>query len=85
MLCTKNYGRYKIVSGHRCKKACEIADITMIKADVKERVSDEAIILMVESYFQRTVIPPSKKAFSYKMRLETLKKNTVRNTIQHLL
>lgn len=70
----KGDGRYEIVSGHRRKKACELAGLTLIKADIKEITHDEAIILMVESNLQRTTILPSEKAFSYKMRLEALKR-----------
>lgn len=70
----KEDGRYEIVSGHRRKKACEIAGLSTVKADVREMTRDEAIILMVESNLQRSVILPSEKAFSYKMRLEALKR-----------
>ncbi|WP_034449166.1 ParB/RepB/Spo0J family partition protein [Butyrivibrio sp. AE2032] len=68
----KEDGRYEIVSGHRRKKACEIAGLSYVKADVREMGRDEAIILMVESNLQRSVILPSEKAFSYKMRLEAM-------------
>ena len=70
----KEDGRYEVVSGHRRKKACEIAGLTYVKADVREMSRDEAIILMVESNLQRSVILPREKAFSYKMRLEALKR-----------
>ena len=70
----KEDGRYEIVSGHRRKKACEIAGLSVLKADVREMTRDEAIILMVESNLQRSVILPSEKAFSYKMRLEAMKR-----------
>ena len=70
----KEEGRYEIVSGHRRKKACEIAGLTMIKAEVREMTRDEAIIMMVESNLQRSVILPSEKAYSYKMRYEALKR-----------
>ena len=70
----KEDGRYEIVSGHRRKKACEIAGLSYVKADVREMSRDEAIILMVESNLQRSVILPSEKAFSYKMRLEAMKR-----------
>ena len=65
-------GRYEIVSGHRRTKACELAGLTTVKAEIKELSRDEAIILMVESNLQRTTILPSEKAFSYKMRLEAM-------------
>jgi len=71
---TKEDGRYEIVSGHRRKKACELAGLTTVKAEIRDMSRDEAIILMVESNLQRSVILPSEKAFSYKMRLEALKR-----------
>ena len=71
---TKEDGRYEIVSGHRRKKACELAGLSTVKAEIREMSRDEAIILMVESNLQRSVILPSEKAFSYKMRLEAMKR-----------
>jgi len=70
----KDDGRYEIVSGHRRKKACELAGLETIPAEIKELTRDEAIILMVESNLQRSVILPSEKAFSYKMRYEALRR-----------
>ena len=69
----KDDDRYEIVSGHRRKKACEIAGLQTVKAEVREMTRDEAIIMMVESNLQRSVILPSEKAFAYKMRLEAMK------------
>lgn len=74
----KEDGRYEIVSGHRRKKACELAGLETVKAEIKELTRDEAIILMVESNLQRSVILPSEKAFSYKMRLEAMKRQAGR-------
>ncbi len=65
---------YEIISGHRRKKACEIVGLTHVKAIVREMSDEEAIVLMVESNLQRSEILPSEKAFSYKMRLEALKR-----------
>ncbi|MBQ8038351.1 MAG: ParB/RepB/Spo0J family partition protein, partial [Lachnospiraceae bacterium] len=59
----KEDGRYELISGHRRKKACEIAGLETIKAEIKELDRDEAIILMVESNLQRSTILPSEKAF----------------------
>lgn len=67
-------GRYEIVSGHRRRKACELAGLATVPAEIKELTRDEAIILMVESNLQRSTILPSEKAFSYKMRLEAMKR-----------
>ena len=77
----KEDGRYEVVSGHRRKKACEIAGLSTVKADVREMTRDEAIILMVESNLQRSVILPSEKAFSYKMRYEALKRQGQRTDL----
>ena len=70
----KESGRYEMISGHRRKETCIMAGFTMIKAEVREITHEEAVILMVDSNFQRTVILPSEKVFSYKMRLEALKR-----------
>ena len=72
--------RYELISGHRRKKACELAGIETLKCEVKELTHDEAIIVMVESNLQRSVILPSEKAFAYKMRLEAMKRQAGRPT-----
>ena len=74
-------GRYEIVSGHRRRKACELAGLATVPAEIKELTRDEAIILMVESNLQRSVILPSEKAFSYKMRLEAMKRQGQRTDL----
>ena len=74
----KDDGRYELVSGHRRKKACELAGLTTVRADIRNMTRDEAIIYMVESNFQRSQILPSEKAFSYKMRLEAMKRQAGR-------
>ena len=75
----KDDGRYEMVSGHRRKEACLLAGLTTIKAEVREITQDEAIILMVDSNLQRTMILPSEKAFSYKMRLDAIKRQGKRS------
>lgn len=77
----KEDGRYEIVSGHRRKKACELAGLDTVKAEVREMNRDEAIILMVESNLQRSTILPSEKAFSYKMRLEAMNRQGQRTDL----
>jgi len=74
----KEDGRYELISGHRRKKACELAGLKTLKCEVKELTRDEAIIVMVESNLQRTTILPSEKAFAYKMRLEAMKRQAGR-------
>lgn len=70
----KEDGRYEMVSGHRRMKACELAGLETVKADVQDLTRDEAIVLMVESNLQRSTILPSEKAKAYKMRLEAMKR-----------
>lgn len=73
-------GRYELISGHRRKKACELAGVETLKCEVKELTRDEAVIAMVESNLQRSTILPSEKAFAYKMRLEAMKRQAGRPT-----
>ena len=80
----KEDGRYELISGHRRKKACELAGLEMLKCEVKELTRDEAIIAMVESNLQRSVILPSEKAFAYKMRLEAMNRQAGRPSKDNL-
>ena len=77
----KEDGRYEMIAGHRRKKACEIAGFETIKAEIRDLTRDEATILMVESNLQRSTILPSEKAFSYKMRLEAMKRQGKRTDL----
>ena len=77
----KEDGRYELISGHRRKKACELAGLETLKCEVKELTHDEAVIVMVESNLQRSVILPSEKAFAYKMRLEAMKRQGERSDL----
>ncbi|PKD29127.1 putative chromosome-partitioning protein ParB [Ruminococcus bromii] len=77
----KEDGRYEIVSGHRRKRACELAGLTTLRSEIKDLTRDEAIVYMVESNFQRTTILPSEKAFAYKMRLEAIKRQGQRTDL----
>lgn len=74
----KEDGRYELASGHRRKRACELAGMDTLRCEVVELDRDEATILMVESNFQRSEILPSEKAFAYKMRLEAMKRQAGR-------
>ena len=80
----KEDGRYELISGHRRKKACELAGLETLKCEVKELTRDEAIIVMVESKLQRSVILPSEKAFAYKMRLEAMNRQAGRPSKDNL-
>lgn len=77
----KEDGRYEIVSGHRRKRACELAGLTTLRSEIKDLTRDETIVYMVESNFQRTTILPSEKAFAYKMRLEAIKRQGQRTDL----
>ena len=74
MLRQKDDGRFEMVSGHRRKRACELAGMETIKAEIRNLTRDDAILLMVDSNLQRTTILPSEKAFAYKMRLDVLRR-----------
>ena len=80
----KEDGRYELISGHRRKKACELAGLETLKCEVKELTRDEAIIVTVESNLQRSVILPSEKAFAYKMRLEAMNRQAGRPSKDNL-
>ena len=70
----KENGRYELISGHRRKKACELAGIEKMPVIVRNMDRDEAIIFMVDSNLQRERLLPSEKAFSYKMKLDAMKR-----------
>lgn len=71
-------GRYEIISGHRRKRACELAGFKTLRAEVVDMNRNEAIVFMVESNFQRSKILPSEKGFAYKMRLEAIQRERKR-------
>ena len=77
-------GRYEIISGHRRKRACELAGFETLRCEVVDLDRDEAIILMVESNYQRSQILPSEKAFAYKMRLEAMNRKAGRPSKENL-
>ena len=77
----KEDGRYELVSGHRRKKASEIAGIEKIPCIVRNMTDDEAIIIMVDSNMQREELLPSEKAFAYKMKLDAIKHQGIRNDL----
>ena len=81
----KEDGRYELISGHRRKRACELAGLSTLRSEIKDLSRDEAIIYMVESNFQRSSILPSEKAFSYKMRLEAMKRQAGRPKKENLV
>ena len=66
-------GRYEIISGHRRKRACELAGISEIPATVMELNDDEAAIMLVDSNLQRENLLPSEKAYAYKLKLDALR------------
>lgn len=77
----KEDGRYELVSGHRRKRACELAGFETLRSEIVDLNRDEATILMVESNFQRSEILLSEKAFAYKMRLEAMKRQGFRSDL----
>ena len=80
----KEDGRYELLSGHRRKRACELAGLDTLRCEVVELDKDAATIFMVDSNLQRTTILPSEKAFSYKMRLDAMKRQGKRADLTSL-
>lgn len=77
----KDDGRYEMISGHRRKRASELAGLNKIPCIVRDLSDDEAIIAMVDSNMQREEILPSERAFAYKMKLEALSHQGKRNDL----
>ena len=77
----KEDGRYELIAGHRRKRACQLAGLDTLRSEVVYLDRDEATIYMVDSNLQRTTILPSEKAFSYKMRLEAMKRQGKRSDL----
>ena len=77
----KEDGRYELISGHRRKRACELAGFDTLRCEVVDLNRDEATILMVESNFQRSQILPSEKAYAYKIRLDAMNRQGQRTDL----
>ncbi len=74
-------GSYQMVSGHRRKRAAELAELPTVPCIVRELTDDEAIIIMVDSNLQREQVLPSEKAFAYKMKLDAMKRQGQRTDL----
>ena len=74
-------GSYQMVSGHRRKRAAELAALPTVPCIIRELTDDEAIIVMVDSNLQREQILPSEKAFAYKIKLEAMKRQGQRSDL----
>ena len=81
----KEDGRYELISGHRRKRACELAGFENLRCEIVDLDRDAATVLMVESNYQRSQILPSEKAFAYKMRLEAMKRQAGRPSKDNLV
>ena len=74
-------GEYEILSGHRRKRACELAGRKTMPVIVRELSDDAAVIFMVDSNLQRENILPSERAAAYKMKLEAMKRQGMRTNL----
>lgn len=74
-------GGYEIVSGHRRKRACELAGLDTIPAIIRDMTHDEAVIYMVDSNLQREEILPSERAKAYKVKMEAIKRQGQRTDL----
>ena len=77
-------GSYQMVSGHRRKRAAELAELPAVPCIVRELTDDEAIIIMVDSNLQREQVLPSEKAFAYKMKLDAMNRQAGRPSKNNL-
>lgn len=77
----KEDGGYEMVSGHRRKRAAELAGLQEIPCIVRNLTDDQAIVIMVDSNLQREQILPSEKAFAYKMKLDAMKRQGFRSDL----
>ena len=75
----KDNDRYEIISGHRRKKACELNGFTKIPCLIRDMSDDEAIIYMVDSNMHREQILPSEKAYAYKLKLDAMKHQGIKD------
>lgn len=73
--------RYELISGHRRMRACELLGLESLPVLVRDLSEDEAVNLMVDSNLQREHILPSEKAFAYKLKMETLKRQGKRTDL----
>ena len=73
--------KYEIISGHRRKRACERAGIEKIPAVIAKLNDDEAAILLVDSNLHREKLLPSERAYAYKLKLEALKHQGIKNIL----
>ena len=80
----KRSGGYEMVAGHRRKKAADLAGLAEIPCIVRQLTDDEATIIMVDSNLQREQILPSEKAFAYKMKLDAMKRQAGRPSLENL-
>lgn len=74
-------GGYEMVSGHRRKRAAELAGLREIPCIIRNLTDDQAVVIMVDSNLQREQILPSEKAFAYKMKLDAMKRQGFRSDL----
>lgn len=77
-------GKYELISGHRRKRACELAGLESMPVIVRDMDDDEAVIVMVDSNLQREKILPSERAKAYKMKVEALRRKAGRPTKENM-
>ena len=74
-------GGYELVSGHRRKRACELAGLETMPVIIRNLDDDAATIIMVDSNLQRENILPSERAFAFKLKLEAIKRQGSRTDL----
>ena len=74
-------GSYELISGHRRKRACELAGLSTMPVIIRDIDRDAATIIMVDSNLQRESILPSERAKAYKMKLDAIKRQGARHDL----
>ena len=72
-------GGYELIAGHRRKRGCELAGKSKMPVLIRNYTDDEAVIVMVDSNIQRENLLPSEKAYAYKMKMDAVKHQGIKN------
>ena len=72
-------GGYELIAGHRRKRGCELAGKSKMPVLIRNYTDDEAVIVMVDSNIQRENLLPSEKAYAYKMKMDAVKHQGIKD------
>ena len=75
----RSEGGYELIAGHRRKRGCELAGKSEMPVLIRNYTDDEAVIIMVDSNIQRENLLPSEKAYAYKMKMDAVKHQGIKD------